>query len=71
VSRRFNPTGKHPAAFINNIGEEGSFEEAMHYLQSTWDDLVNLKLALIKLGFIPSQIGKMQDEGRLGDNKVY
>lgn len=58
--------GQHPAAFINNIGEEGSFAEAMTYLQRTWDDLVNLKLALVKLGFSPKQISEMQDNATLG-----
>jgi hypothetical protein len=60
------PSGQHRAAFINSIGEEGSKAEAMEWLQRTWDDLVNLKLALVKLGFKPSQIQKMQDEGSLG-----
>ena len=60
------PQGQHPAAFINCIGEEGTKAEAMEWLQRTWDELVNLKLALVKLGFKPSQIQKMQDEGSLG-----
>jgi hypothetical protein len=60
---------QHAAAFINSIGEEGNKAEAMEYLQRTWDELVNLKLALVKLGFKPSQIQRMQDEGSLG--KVF
>lgn len=31
---------KHPAAFINNIAEEGTKEEAITFLQRTWDDLI-------------------------------
>jgi hypothetical protein len=47
----YKPTGQHPAAFINSIGEEGDKAEAMLYLQETWDELMNLSIALVRLGF--------------------
>lgn len=34
---------KHPAAFINAIAEEGTKEEAIFFLQKTWDELCDLK----------------------------
>lgn len=67
--RRFTPEGQHRASFINSIGEEGSFEEAMEWLQKTWDDYINLKLAVIKLGFTNDQVVHMTREGSLG--KVF
>lgn len=59
----------HPAAFINVIAEDRCFDEAIHYLQDTWNDLCNLKIALVKLGFTNAQINKMQEEAGLG--KVF
>lgn len=35
----------YPAAFINAIAEEGTKEEAIRYLQSTWNELCELKEA--------------------------
>ncbi len=29
----------YPAAFINVIAEEGTMEDAIHYLQETWNEL--------------------------------
>lgn len=60
---------KHPAAFINVIAEDGDKAEAIDYLQQTWDELMNLKLALHKLGFNTDQINQMIAEGTLG--KVF
>lgn len=36
-------TPKHNAAFINAIADEGTKEEAIEWLQKTWDDYVDLK----------------------------
>lgn len=33
----------HQAAFINAIADEGSKEEAIHFLQETWNELCELK----------------------------
>lgn len=33
----------HPAAFINNIAEEGTKQEAITYLQRTWDEKCGLQ----------------------------
>lgn len=62
-------TAKHPAAFINVIAEEGTKAEAIEHLQQTWDELVNLRLALAKLGFTIAQLNRMQETGSLG--KVF
>lgn len=59
----------HPSAFINAIAEEGSKEDAIQHFQATWNDLMNLHLALIGLGFTKGQINKMQKEAALG--KVF
>lgn len=59
----------HPAAFINNIADEGTKDEAIMFLQETWDELINLKLSLLKLGFTKDQVKKMCEEGSLG--KVF
>ena len=32
---------KHPAAWINTVYEGGDFDEAIGYLQKTWDDLID------------------------------
>lgn len=40
---------KHPAAFINSIVEEGTKEEAIRWLQETWDELIEAKKKIIKL----------------------
>jgi hypothetical protein len=37
---------KHPAAFINEIAESGTKEEAVRHLQQTWDELVDAKQQL-------------------------
>jgi hypothetical protein len=37
---------RHPAAFINCIAEEGTKEEAVKYLQQTWDDYVDLRAVM-------------------------
>lgn len=34
---------KYPAAFINVIAEEGTKQEAVNWLQHTWDDYMDLK----------------------------
>jgi hypothetical protein len=60
---------QHPAAFINAIAEEGTKEEAVTWLQSTWNELMNLQLALVGLGFTKAQINLMMKEGKLG--KVF
>lgn len=59
----------HPAAFINSIAEEGTKEEAVNYLQSTWNELMNLEIALIGLGFTKGQVNTMKKDGKLG--KVF
>lgn len=56
---------QHNAAFINAIADEGDKTEAVFWLQRTWDDLMNLRLAMIKLGWTSSQIQAMMDKGRL------
>lgn len=33
----------HPAAFINVIAEEGTKEEAVRYLQETWNELCEMR----------------------------
>jgi hypothetical protein len=33
----------HPAAFINNIRDEGTKEEALLYLQETWNELCEVE----------------------------
>lgn len=53
-----------PAAFINSIADEGSKAEAIKYLQETWDELQNLRAALIGRGFLEDQINRWQREGR-------
>lgn len=60
---------KHPAAFINVIAEEGTKADAVEFLQQTWDDLINLQMALRRLGFNQNQVEKMKNEGSLG--KVF
>lgn len=60
---------QHPAAFINSIAEEGTKEEAVNYLQSTWNELMNLELALLNLGFTKQQTNMMKKDGKLG--KVF
>lgn len=40
---------RHPAAFINNIHEEGTKEEAVKYLQETWDDLCDARAEILRL----------------------
>lgn len=55
-----------PAAFINVIAEEGNKDEAIDWLQSTWNELCTLRTALVKLGFTREQIDIMQTEGSLG-----
>lgn len=39
---------KHPAAFINNIADEGTKAEAIEWLQKTWDELQDLKQEGVK-----------------------
>jgi len=56
---------KHSAAFINVIADGGDFEEAIEWLQRTWDDYVNMRIALIKLGYSKEQIDSMRDKGDL------
>jgi len=60
---------KRPAAFINAIASEGDKSEAIHFLQETWNDLVNLEIALIRLGFTRPQLEKMKKDAELG--KVF
>jgi hypothetical protein len=52
---------KYPAAFINAIAEEGNKAEAVEWLQRTWDDYMELRLFLIKLGFSSSEIQEVID----------
>jgi hypothetical protein len=56
---------KHQAAFINIIDDEGDMSEAIEWLHRTWDDYMNLRLALIKLGYSKEQINQMRDHGDL------
>lgn len=56
----------HPAAFINAIADEGDMEEAIHFLQETWDELVNLKNGLFRLGFTTEHVNRMMKDGTLG-----
>lgn len=42
---------KYPAAFINAIADDGTKEDAIEYLQQTWDELQTLKAALVKKGY--------------------
>lgn len=60
---------RRPAAFINSIMEEGDKEEAVKYLQETWSELVNLEIALIRLGFTRPQLEIMKKDATLG--KVF
>jgi hypothetical protein len=60
---------QHPAAFINVIAEEGTKEDAIVHLQKTWNELMNLHMALIGLGFTKQQINAMERDGKLG--KVF
>lgn len=47
VKHSETPKYKHvPAAFINNIYEEGSKTEAVAYLQETWNELCHVKAEL-------------------------
>ena len=39
---------KHPAAFINEIADEGTRDEAILHLQETWDELCETKSQLHK-----------------------
>lgn len=48
-----------PAAFINNIADEGTKAEAIQFLQETWDELQSLRLCLIKRGFSYKQLDLM------------
>lgn len=59
----------YPAAFINVIAEEGTKEDAVQHLQSTWDSYMTLQMALVGLGFTKGQINQMSREGKLG--KVF
>jgi hypothetical protein len=61
--------GQHAAAFINSIAEEGDKSEALEYLQRTWDDFINLRIALKRLGYSNQHIDTMVRDGTLG--KVY
>lgn len=47
---------KYPAAFINAIAEEGTKQEAVQYLQETWDELMTLQNSLRRLNFSERQI---------------
>lgn len=60
---------KYPAAFINVIADDGTKAEAIEQLQILWDEHVNLRIALSRLGFKPEQVQKMCEEGTLG--KVF
>lgn len=60
---------RRPAAFINSIAEEGAKAEAIEFLSQTWSELVNLEIALIRLGFTRSQLEVMKKEATLG--KVF
>lgn len=60
---------RRPAAFINSIMEEGDKAEAIKYLQETWNELVNLEIALVRLGFTRTQLEIMKKEATLG--KVF
>lgn len=60
---------RHPASFINVIADEGSKAEAIEWLQCIWDDYMNLRIAVILLGFTNAQADKMVAEGSLG--KVF
>jgi hypothetical protein len=40
---------KHPAAFINNIADEGTKEEALVYLQKEWDEGFEIRAEIVKM----------------------
>lgn len=40
---------RYPAAFINAIAEEGTKDEAILYLQKTWDENVELRQLIQEL----------------------
>lgn len=42
-------TKHYPAAFINNIADEGSKAEAIKFLQETWNELCEAKEEIISL----------------------
>ena len=50
---------KYPAAFINNIAEEGTKAEAIHFLQEQWDENVDLKRDIKQLQHTLSELLKV------------
>ena len=58
---------KHPAAFINAIAEGRNFDEAIKYLQETWDELQDLKGArregVFVIVFFKDDLWWFQDQG--------
>lgn len=42
-------TKHHPASFINIIAEDGTKEEAIHYLQETWNELCEARKTIKEL----------------------
>lgn len=40
---------RHPAAFINIIAEDGTKEEAIRYLQETWNELCEAREEIKRL----------------------
>lgn len=60
---------RRPAAFINAIAEEGNKAEAIEFFSQTWNELVNLEIALVRLGFTRKQLEIMKKDATLG--KVF
>lgn len=54
---------RYPAAFINCIVDEGNKDEAVYWLQVTWDELCALRSALVKFGYTNEQIAYMIEKG--------
>ena len=54
---------KYPAAFINVLAEEGTHSDTLDALQDVWDELQNLRTALIKSGCTFTEVNAMQKTG--------
>jgi hypothetical protein len=53
---------KHPAAFINNIADEGTKAEALEWLQRTWDDnfALQARIDALMLEYCPDEMTPLQ-----------
>ena len=52
----------HPAAFINAIAEEGTKDEAVEWLQKTWNELCEAKVRIKEL---EERVLNADDEARV------